>query len=131
MTRRQTEPPKQRGRKSKIAPLVFDFLARHKPGYYAATDPPAPTKDGDNVGWLVKQQTTKFFHGMTNLVMHKYGTDVDLEAPVEEDPPDPDEKLASVSPKRLDWTVDEKAAFDVKWGTLRRVRFLSLFRETR
>ncbi|KAF7797721.1 hypothetical protein EIP86_008921 [Pleurotus ostreatoroseus] len=120
MGRKKGVAAKPRGRKSKISPHIFEFFTRHKVSYYAANEPPLVTREGENISWIVKQQTTRFFNALTNLTMHKYGVDVDIEAPLAEDPPDPDEKLGSESPKDPSWTEEESEAFHERWAALRR-----------
>ncbi|KAF7789829.1 hypothetical protein EIP86_000775 [Pleurotus ostreatoroseus] len=120
MGRRKGVAPKPRGRRSAKAPEIIDYLTRHKVDYYAATEAPIQLREGDNITYVVKQQTTRFLDSITNLVMHKYGIDVDMDAPIAQDPPDPDEKLADESPRRPDWTEEQVEEFERKWEKLRK-----------
>ncbi|KAF7799680.1 hypothetical protein EIP86_010920 [Pleurotus ostreatoroseus] len=120
MTRKKDIPAKPRGRKSKITPAILAYLNRNKARYYEATEPSLVVQPGENVNWTIKKQTTKFLNAMTNLIMHKYGTCVNLEASLTEDPPDPDEKLGSVSPRDPSWSEEELEAFQRRWEGLRK-----------
>ena len=108
---------KARGAPPKVIGSKLAYLNALKPGYFAAAAPhPGST------AWDTKRNVGKFYDGVTNLLIHKYGHDFSLTTNPDVNPPDPDRDMASVIPKDPTWSEEERSAFDKNWQTLREVR---------
>lgn len=113
---RKSTGAKPCGRPPKVTGYIAQFLHRHTPRYIAASTP-----NGTMSTTAVKKRVGIFYDGVTNLLMHKFGVDVDLEVSPVEDPPEPEEAKAHVSLKQARLSDVEERAFDERWKKLRTV----------
>ena len=112
---------RSRGRPAKIVGFKLAFLQRHKLACLAAAAPTPGCTTRD-----MKDKMGRFYDGITNLLIHKWGHDVDLETNPETDIEDPAEALASIRPSDPSWTEEQREHYEKKYKILRTVSSLCI-----